>query len=116
MWTWLMCAIAADVAATVGLRAGDGFHATPLSAAVVIGYAFASYALSRSLSEGMRIGVAYAVWGGVGLGAVAAISVVVFDESLTGLQIAGLGSIVVGLIVLKLGGIPDVPVRESSES
>jgi len=102
-WIWLFTAIVVDVGATIGMRANNGFGWDVLSLLVASGYVIAFYSLGRSLEHGMKIGVAYAVWGGLGLGAVAVLGAVIFSEHLTGIQFAGLGSIVVGLSLLKAG-------------
>lgn len=115
MWAWLFSAIAVDVAATVGLRANNGFGFDAISLAVALGYVVAFYCLARSLRQGMKIGVAYGVWGGLGLAAVAALSVLIFGEHLTPVQVLGLFSIICGLVFLKVGG-PDESKSPSSNA
>lgn len=102
-WMWLAAAIVVDVAATLGLQAGNGFGWDLGSAAVAAGYVLAFYLLARSLARGMKLGVAYATWGGLGLAAVAGLSVLLFSEELTKAQVGCIVVIVTGVVVLKVG-------------
>jgi len=103
MWFWLGIAIASEVTATLALRASEGFTKLLPSAVVVVGYAVAFFALSRSLVHGMEIGLAYAIWAGIGVVIVAVVSVPLFGERLSLLQLAGVGLVVVGVVALELG-------------
>ena len=66
---------------------------------VLIGYASAFYFLSLTL-EDIPIGVAYAVWSGVGVAAITLLSVFFMDQKIDLAGIVGIGLIVVGVIVL----------------
>jgi len=103
MWGWLALAIACEVTATLCLRASDGFTRPVPSVVVVVGYAVAFSALSRSLVRGMEIGHAYAIWAGIGVALVAAVGAALFDERLTVAQLAGIGLIIVGVATIELG-------------
>ncbi|GAA1539552.1 DMT family transporter [Nocardioides humi] len=103
MWWWLLAAIASEVVATLSLRASDGFTRLGPSVVVVVGYVAAFYFLSQALVRGMQLGTAYAVWSGLGVAAIAVLGLVVFGESLTMVQVGGLGFVVVGVVLLELG-------------
>src|SRR5690606_14547778 len=57
---------------------------------VVVGYLLAFWMLSLSLGRGVPLGIAYAIWAGVGVVLVALISWLVFKEGLTLAQIIGM--------------------------
>jgi len=52
----------------------------------------------------MPVGVAYAVWAGLGTAAIAAVGVVFLNESLTFAKIAGIVLVIGGVVTLNLGG------------
>jgi small multidrug resistance pump len=70
---------------------------------VGVGYIFAFAMLSLTLSRGVPLGIAYALWAGIGVVLVAVISWLVFHESLTVMQIAGMGLVIAGVLLLELG-------------
>ena len=49
------------------------------------------------------MGIAYALWAGIGVVLVAIISWVFFHENLTVMQIAGMGLVIAGVLLLELG-------------
>lgn len=69
---------------------------------VIVAYAIAFYMLSLALCD-MPVGVAYAVWSGVGTAIVAIAGTILFGERLTIVTIAGLALVVAGVILLELG-------------
>ena len=103
-FVFLALAIAGEVIATTFLKFTSGerqvWWAYPI---VVVGYVFAFVMLSLTLSRGMPLGIAYALWAGIGVVLVALISWLVFHESLTWVQLVGMGLVVAGVILLELG-------------
>lgn len=51
----------------------------------------------------MPVGVAYGIWGAVGVAATAVLSAVLYDEPLTGLMAVGLALIMVGVVLVEGG-------------
>jgi small multidrug resistance pump len=100
----LALAIAAELFATMCLRASDGLSRLLPSLGAAAGYALAFWLLSMALVRGMPVGVAYAIWSAVGLSAVAVLGWWLFDEHLTLVQSGGLVLIVAGVVALELGG------------
>jgi small multidrug resistance pump len=104
-YLFLALAITGEVIATTFLKLTSGekavWWAYPIVAA---GYIFAFTMLAQTLSRGVPLGIAYAIWAGVGVVLVAIISWLVFHESLTLLQVAGMGLVVAGVVLLELGG------------
>lgn len=100
-WLYLTIAIVAEVIATSFLKASDGFTKLLPSVAVVIGYAAAFFFLSLTLKE-IPVGIAYAVWSGIGVTLIATIGWIFLGQKLDAAAIAGMGLIVAGVVVLNL--------------
>ena len=94
-------AIASEVTATASLKASEGFTKLVPSIVVLAGYSAAFYFLSLTL-EDIPIGVAYAVWSGVGVAAITLISVFYMDQKIDLAGVVGISLIVIGVIVLRL--------------
>lgn len=92
----LALAIVSEVSATVSLKLSDGFSRLVPSIIVVAGYVAAFMFLSQALKRGMSIGVAYGVWAAVGVAAVATISALFLNESLSLIQVGGIGLVILG--------------------
>ncbi|TDD60848.1 multidrug efflux SMR transporter [Kribbella antibiotica] len=102
-WLFLLGAIAAEVGATMSLRASDGMRKKNWIAAIATGYILAFVLLSLSLDDGMPLGVAYGIWAATGVALTAVLARVIFKEPLTVLMSFGIGLIAVGVLVVELG-------------
>lgn len=100
-WILLGLAIAAEVVGTSALKASEGFSKLWPSTVVVVSYGAAFYLLSLTLRT-IPVGVAYAVWSGVGVVLIALIGWLVFGQKLDGAGLLGMGLIVAGVLVLNL--------------
>lgn len=100
-WAWLSLAIVAEVIGTSFLKASEGFTRPGPSLVVACGYAAAFYFLSLTLRS-IPVGVAYAVWSGVGIVLIAIIGWLVYGQRLDFSAILGMAFIVLGVIVLNL--------------
>jgi len=100
-WLYLSIAIVAEVVATSALRASDGFTRTLPVLAVVVGYGTAFYFLALTLRT-IPVGVAYAVWSGVGIVLISLVGWFVFDQKLDAPALGGMALIVVGVVVLNV--------------
>jgi small multidrug resistance pump len=100
-WLYLAAAIVAEVIATSFLRASAGFTKPLPSIVVVCGYGLAFFFLSLTL-EKVPVGVAYAVWSGVGVTLIATIGWLFLGQKLDAAAILGMALIVAGVIVLNL--------------
>jgi small multidrug resistance pump len=103
---WLALAIGTEVVATTALKLSDGFRQLGWGAVVVIGYGISFYALSVSLRT-IPLGVVYAVWSGVGTAVIVVIGWVVFREVLDAVKMAGIGLIIIGVIMLNGAAGPE---------
>ncbi|WP_426566047.1 DMT family transporter [Angustibacter sp. McL0619] len=100
-WILLFAAIATEIVATVFLKASDGMSKLWPSVIVVAGY-LASFGLLAKALKDLEVGVAYAIWSGVGTAAVAVLGVWFFDESASLAKALWIGVIVVGVIGLQV--------------
>lgn len=98
---FLAMAIACEVFATSMLKLTHGFSRLWPSLAVTAGYALSFYALSQALRT-IPVGVAYAIWSGVGTAAIAAIGALAYRQPLTPAMLLGIGLIVTGVVLLNL--------------
>ncbi|MDN4646765.1 DMT family transporter [Curtobacterium sp. PsM8] len=101
-WVLLAIAIVSEVAATVSLKlATDGRKRYYVP--VVAGYVVAFSLLAVALTLGLPIGVAYGIWAATGVALTAVLGRVLFREPLTRLMLAGIGLIIVGVLLVELG-------------
>ena len=100
-WIFLTITIVAEVIATSALRASDGFTKPGPSAIVVAGYGVAFYLLSLPLRP-IPVGIAYAIWAGVGIVLVATIAWVFQGQRLDGWAVIGIALILCGVAVINL--------------
>ena len=100
-WLYLSIAIVAEVIATSALKASDGFSRLGPALVVVVGYGVAFYFLSLAL-RGIPVGVAYAVWSGVGIVLISVIGWFAFGQALDAAAVVGIGLIMAGVIVLNV--------------
>ena len=100
-WLYLAIAIVSEVIATSALKAAEGFTRWGPSLLVIVGYALAFYFLSLTLRT-IPLGVAYAVWSGVGVALVSLVGWVVYHQSLDIAALIGIALIVAGVIVLSV--------------
>ena len=100
-WPALGGAIISEVSATLALRQAlnhPGFYVV-----VGIGYALAFILLSLTLKAGMPLGVAYGLWGALGVALTAVLSMLVFGEPITVLVALGIALIMAGVLLVELG-------------
>jgi small multidrug resistance pump len=100
-WLYLSIAIVAEVIATSALKASDGFSRLGPALVVIVGYGIAFYFLSLAL-RGIPVGVAYAVWSGVGIVLISVIGWFAFGQTLDAAAVCGIGLIMAGVIVLNV--------------
>ena len=100
-WVYLGLAIVSEVIATASLKSTEGFTRLVPSIVVLVGYSAAFYFLSLTLDT-IPIGVAYAVWSGVGVATITLVSFLVYDQKIDAAGLLGIGLIVAGVVVLRL--------------
>lgn len=102
----LALAIAFEVVATVSLKLSEGFTRLGPSVLVVVGYLAAFGLLSQALARGLGVSVAYGLWAAAGVALVAIAGTVLLGETLTWVQLGGIGLVIVGVLALELGAQP----------
>lgn len=100
-WLYLAIAIVSEVLATTALKAANGFTRWEASLLVIVGYASASYFLSLALRT-IQLGVAYAIWSGVGVALIILVGWVIYRQPLHVASFIGMVLIVSGVIALYL--------------
>ncbi|QOR40402.1 multidrug efflux SMR transporter [Billgrantia diversa] len=100
-FVYLALAIVAEVVATSALKATDGFTRLAPSLVVVVGYTIAFFMLSLVLRT-IPVGIAYAIWAGLGIVLVALVGVVVYGQRPDLPAVLGIGLIIAGVVVIQL--------------
>lgn len=97
----LALAIVAEVIATSSLKASEGFTKLWPSILVIAGYVAAFYLLMLVMRT-VPVGVAYAIWSGVGIVLVTLIAVVLYRQIPDLAACLGIGLIIAGVAVIQL--------------
>lgn len=100
-WICLAIAIVAETVATTALKASSGFTRPWPSLLVAAGYGLAFYMLALTLRS-IPLGVAYAVWSGVGIVLIALAGWLLYGQELDAGALAGIALIVAGVLVMHL--------------
>ena len=97
----LFLAIVFETVATSFLKQSEQFTKLVPSVLTVLGYAAAFYCLSVVLKS-IPVGIAYAIWSGVGIILIALIGFFVFKQHLDLAAIIGLVLIIAGVVVINV--------------
>ncbi len=100
-WAALLGAIALEVAGTTMLQSSQQFTRAWPTAGMAVCYGLAFYLLSIALRQ-MPVGIAYAIWSGLGVVLISVIGTVVFRQRLDLPAMVGLAMIVGGVVVINL--------------
>ncbi|MFC4174081.1 DMT family transporter [Microvirga sp. GCM10011540] len=100
-YVYLFAAIICEVIATSALKAAEGFTRLGPSVIVILGYGLAFYCLSLTLRT-IPVGIAYALWSGIGIVLIALAGWVFYRQPLDGPAILGMALIVTGVLVINL--------------
>ncbi len=97
-YLYLAIAIVAEVIATSALKASEGFTRLGPSVVVTVGYSIAFYFLSVALRS-LQMGVAYAIWSGVGIALITLVGALRFREIPDATALIGMGLILIGVVM-----------------
>jgi small multidrug resistance pump len=97
----LVVAIALEVVGTTLLQQSQQFTRLLPTLGMALCYAAAFYFLSITLRV-LPVGVAYAIWSGLGVVLISLVGLVVFRQTLDLAAIIGLGLIIAGVAVVNL--------------
>ena len=100
-YVYLGLAIACEVVATSALKNAEGFSRLVPSLIVTVGYGAAFFFLSLA-QRAIPIGIAYAVWSGVGIILISVVAYFLHGQKLDLPALLGMGLIVAGVLVIQL--------------
>ncbi|MGU3456743.1 multidrug efflux SMR transporter [Brevundimonas sp. M1A4_2e] len=100
-WLALLGAIGFEVMGTTLLQQSQQFTKPLPTAGLAVCYGIAFYLLTLALKQ-MPVGLAYAIWSGLGVLLISLIGLVLFKQKLDGPAIIGLGLIIGGVVVINL--------------
>ena len=100
-WLFLAGAIGCEVTGSLSLKASLDHPAWYVL--VGLGYTTSFVMLAATLRAGLPLGVAYGVWGALGVVLTASLAALLFDEALTPVMLAGMAFIIVGVLLVELG-------------
>jgi len=100
-WVLLYSAILLEVGGTMAIKYSEGFTKFTPSACVICLYCTSFYAMSLAVKK-IELGVAYAIWSGVGIVATSALGVLLFHEGINPKKLLSIVIIMIGVISLNL--------------
>jgi small multidrug resistance pump len=100
-YIYLAIAIASEVIATTSMKALDGFNKPLPLLLVVVGYGISFWMLSLVVKS-IPVGIAYAVWAGLGIVLVSIAALVIYQQRLDLPALLGMALIVAGVVVIQL--------------
>lgn len=100
-YIYLAIAIAAEVVATTSMKAISGFSKPLPLLLVITGYSLAFWMLTLVVRS-IPVGIAYAIWAGLGIVLVSIAAAVLYDQKLDLPALLGMGLIVAGVVVIQL--------------
>jgi small multidrug resistance pump len=102
-WLYLVLAIVLEVSGTTSMKLSQGFTKMWPSVWMFFFYGLSLGALTLALKK-IDVGVAYAVWSGLGTALIATVGVLWLKEPLNALKIVSLMLIIMGVIGVNLSG------------
>ncbi len=102
-WLFLALAVFFEIIATTLLKLSTGFTKPLPAAGTLIGYILCFTFFSMALKK-IDLGVAYAIWGAVGITVMTVIGILFFKESISLIKVISIVFIVLGVIGLNLSG------------
>ena len=102
-WILLLLAIAAEVAGTSCLKLSDGFSRVLPSVVVVVAYSTSMLLLSQVVKT-IPLGIAYAMWSGIGIISIVLVGIVAYSQTPSPFQLFGIGLITAGVVTVNVSG------------
>lgn len=99
-YAFLAIAIVCEVIATTSMKALDGFSKPLPLLLVVVGYGVSFWMLSLVVKT-VPVGIAYAIWAGLGIVLVSLAAAWLYDQKLDLAAMLGMGLIVAGVVVIQ---------------
>ncbi len=104
-WIYLFFAIIFELAGTTALKLSDGFTKLYWTLGMGVSYGFAFYLLSIVVKT-IPLGIAYAVWAGLGTLGAFIISIWIFKSEASSLAWLGVFLVISGVALLNIGSSP----------
>jgi len=102
-WVYLGLAIILEVCGTISMKLSDGMTDIKYAVVMLLFYILSLSALSLALKK-IEVGIAYAIWSGIGIVLITSIGIIFFKETLSLPKIVCILLILVGAIGLNLFG------------
>ncbi|MGC9336401.1 MAG: DMT family transporter [Anaerolineae bacterium] len=100
-YAYLLAAIVAEVIGTAAFKASEGFTRPLPSAIVIVGYGISFYLFSLVVQT-ISLGVAYAIWAGLGIVLVVVAGAVVYRQVPDLAALTGILLIIAGVVIISL--------------
>lgn len=100
-WLFLILAIVGEVVGTSALKASEGFTKFAPTALSMTAFAITLYLFALALRT-IPVGIAYAIWAGLGIIFISVIGIVIFKQSLDAPALIGIAMILGGVVVINL--------------
>ena len=113
-WFFLLTAIATEVVGTLSMKqsgqTGDFWNYSVMWLCIAASYTFLSFALRK-----IAVGIAVAIWEGLGTALITGISILFLEESMTTQKVLGLSLALLGVVLLHFGESAERPAIAESE-
>jgi quaternary ammonium compound-resistance protein SugE len=101
-WLALIAAGLLDVGWAIAMKYAEGYTRLGWSLVSLLLLAAFVLLLGRALQV-LEVGIAYAVWTGIGAAGTVLMDVLLFSETLSPMKLAGIALVLAGIAALKLG-------------
>ncbi|MBP2645321.1 MAG: hypothetical protein H6Q75_761 [Firmicutes bacterium] len=102
-WVYLGLAIIFEVCGTISMKLSEGMTSIKYSIVMLLFYILSLSVLSLALKK-IEIGIAYAIWSGIGIVLITTIGVFFFKETLSISKVVCILLIIIGTVGLNLFG------------
>lgn len=99
-WLWLLGGICLEACGTICLKLSQGFT-RPLPSVMLFVFYAASFTCVTLAVKRIELGMAYAIWSGVGTLFITTAGIIWFDESASMIKLGFIGLIITGVVGLK---------------
>ena len=100
-WIYLILAIVFEVAGTLSIKQATLGNTYFWSGVITVCYII-SFTLIYYATQKIEIGIAYAIWAGLGTSLIAILGWLIFKEDMNLMKITGIIFIIIGAVLLKL--------------
>ncbi|MBX3379793.1 MAG: multidrug efflux SMR transporter [Phycisphaeraceae bacterium] len=107
-WLYLVIAIIFEVGWAIAMKKSDGLSKLPWTLSFAVMYLLSAGFLALA-TKTLDVGLAYAMWAGVGMAIIATIGIVFLKEPAGALRIASLALVLIGVVGLKISATAPKP-------